>query len=128
MKTIVIMNEQHTMMVSQSAIMDERFGEFNWEVFPVPSNGWTKEEMDSLAQGWAKVRESGWIKDVVFLSPIPYLLAKVASMRIHWSEEREMYYPPRIHLFHNDRREKRELPDGRILQVVAKEGWELVSF
>ena len=38
-------------------------------------------------------------------------------------ETRQIYD---VLVFHNDRREKKELPDGLIIQVVAREGWQLV--
>jgi hypothetical protein len=33
---------------------------------------------------------------------------------------------PSWQVFHNDRREKKELPNGKVIMTVAKEGWELV--
>lgn len=52
---------------------------------------------------------------VIFVSPIPYLIKFLAG-----STGTDVY------VFHNDNREKKELPDGRIIQTVAKTGWQLV--
>jgi len=32
------------------------------------------------------------------------------------------------YLLHNDRREKKELPNGRVISVVAQTGWQLCKF
>jgi len=31
-----------------------------------------------------------------------------------------------VHIFHNDNREKKELPNGKIIHTVAQKGWVLV--
>lgn len=54
--------------------------------------------------------------DVVFVSPVPVLLAKLSASQV-----------VKVHVLHNDNREKKELPNGKIISVVAKEGWELVN-
>jgi hypothetical protein len=52
---------------------------------------------------------------IVFASPIPALIKKATLEFGGW-----------VKIFHNDHREKKELPNGRIIMVVAQEGWELV--
>jgi uncharacterized protein (DUF111 family) len=47
---------------------------------------------------------------VIFVSPIPALM----KLMRHWK------------VFHNDNREKKELPNGKIIMTVAKKGWVLV--
>ena len=35
-------------------------------------------------------------------------------------------YGTQVLVFHNDKRQKRELPNGKIISVVAETGWQLV--
>jgi len=81
----------------------------------VPANGWTLQEMDHVLNGidW------DFCGDFVFVSPIPYLI-KILSLRAAMSLNFDVY------VFHNDNREKKELPNGKVISVVASEGWQLV--
>lgn len=110
---VVVINEKHSLMPQQTALLKEKFSSF--EELRVSEAGWDKtrikEEAKKLVESW---------KSVVILSPIPLLLGLVSSRR----EEG-------IYVFHNDKREKKEVPDGkggtRIIFTVAPEGWELVN-
>ena len=126
MKTIVIMNESHSMMEDQERVMKEHFGE-DWEVYPVPASGWTKEEMDEQMKKMREMNQKHGGLNIVFLSPVPYMLMELTR--------NEMYAPSAeycentglfVHVLHNDRREKKELPNGRYISVIAKEGWQLL--
>lgn len=122
MKSVkVIMNEQHSLMKEQENILNEKFSD-NWEIFPVPANGWTLEEMK-------KVYEE--LKDgytIIFASPIPYLIRELSySLGLdHGSDGYVKNGASMVLIFHNDKREKKELPNGKIIQTVAQTGWELV--
>ena len=106
-KTKVILNEQHKLMDDQKRMLDERFGIAGWEITSVPSKGWIIEKMKEVAGDLSNYT-------VCFASPIPALMKLVASTG------NEFY------VLHNDNREKKELPNGKIIMTVAKEGWMIV--
>lgn len=123
-KTIVIMNETHGLMDEQKSILDRKYS--NYEILSVPANGWTLREMQEIGRGLVG-------NTVVFVSPIPYLI-KMLSYNMGYShydncQAREAWltgWNTKVFVFHNDNREKKELPNGKIIQVVAKSGWQLV--
>jgi hypothetical protein len=109
-KAKVVLNEQHQLMEDQKRVLDERFTADGWELYPVPANGWTLEQMEE------KVKSEGlYTVEVVFASPIPAMMKILNS----WASNK-------WHVLHNDRREKKELPGGKIIMTVAKEGWQIV--
>jgi hypothetical protein len=105
--TNVILNEQHKLMDDQKRMLDERFGIAGWEIASVPKSGWDLKEMRNVAEILKN-------ETVCFASPIPALMKLVASTG------NEFY------VLHNDNREKKELPNGKIIMTVAKEGWMIV--
>lgn len=109
MLTKVIINEQHSLMEEQAQILQETFGEY--EFLKVPAEGWNLEQMKEI-----NASLSG---NVVFCSPIPVLLGLV-SAKAHETHTK-------VYVFHNDVREKKELPNSKIIQVVAATGWQLVQ-
>jgi len=108
-KALVVLNEQHQLMEDQIRILDERFTADGWEIYPVPSTGWTLKQMCVMA------KEELYTREVVFASPIP------ALMKILNNWESDNWY-----VMHNDRREKKELPNGKIIMTISPEGWEIV--
>lgn len=122
MKSVkVIINEQHSLMTEQVKILNEKFGE-QWEIFPVPANGWTLEEMRKVCEEL----QSGYT--IIFASPIPYLIRELSySLGLdHGSDGYVRNGSSMVLLFHNDHREKKELPNGKIIQTVAQTGWKLI--
>jgi len=114
-KTLVILNEQHTLLPEQQKILDHEYGQDGWELFNVPAEGWTLKEMGDLAIMMST-------RNVVFVSPIPALMKLIADRDVcKWDGHQASF-----RVFHNDRREKKELPNGKVIMTVAKEGWELV--
>lgn len=111
-KAIVIINEQHSLMEDQVRILNEQFELF--ESFEVPASGWTLNQQMSIL---SDMRE--WYFDaLVFASPVPAMLKEA----VEW----KMAGGPKVFVFHNDNREKKELPGGKIVMTVAKTGWVLV--
>lgn len=122
MRAIVIMSEQHQLWYEQKILLNKRFHKLvpgdelwtdevtrDWEILSVPADGWTlKEQKDIVEQ---LMQEDATI---VFASPIPYLLKELARLG------------KPVLVFHTDKREKKELPGGKIISVVAKDGWQLV--
>ena len=105
-KAIVIINEQHKLLPEQKEILNTNYKD-NRECLNVSADGWNLEEIKS------KVEElKGNI--IIFASPIPAMIKFVMLTGIE------------VRIFHNDNREKVELPNGKIISRVAQEGWQLV--
>ena len=162
-KVLVLINEQHSLMPAQEEILKEKFGQ--WEFVKVPATGWTIDKMKNVAQDLylalveakpafpgAKnnkikaVMTSNTEKHntaIVFVSPIPYLLAKAISdvsrsnfcrmkeltrlsvTGVPNSDVGETYEQFKIYVFHRDRREKTE-SNGVITTTVSNDSWQLV--
>lgn len=112
-KAIVVINEQHNLMDSQVKLLEERFS--SYKRLNVPATGWTYAEMDKVSEELY----DKWIEEkdvvIVFASPIPALLKMCLSIM-----------DDAVLIFHNDNRDKKELPNGKIIFTVAQEGWQLV--
>lgn len=108
MATLVVINEQHQLMLDQIRSLNETFGEGKWSRLDVPADGWNAEEQ------LAKLQEVG-NTTLVFASPLPLML-RDASVR----------QDAKTLVFHNDKREKKELPNGKIIFTVAKDGWVIL--
>ena len=106
MKTIVIMNTAHSLMEEQQNILATKFPE-GYEVLGVPAEGWNLEQLREIAYSLVE-------KQVVFVSPVPVLIGLTAKAGIE------------TYIFHNDKRDKKELPNGKIIMVVSQTGCELV--
>ena len=109
-KVQVIINEQHTLLIEQKEILDRVFDA--WEEYKVPSDGWNLKTIREKSIALASTSEA-----VVFASPIPAMIKILAG---HESENFSVF------VFHNDKREKKELPNGKIISVTAQTGWQLV--
>ena len=102
---VVIKNEQHKFFEEQVKFLD-RLGP-RTELL-IPATGWSLEEIKKIFRGLRQDRGT----KVVFASPVPAAMRVLGGIK--WG------------VFHNDYREKKELPSGRIIQIVAKEGWKIV--
>jgi hypothetical protein len=107
-KALVIINEQHTLLPEQEEILAANFGGFVRE--NIPAAGLTLPEICKLVE---RLRQENELP-IVIVSPIPALLVLLAR-------ESKDYY-----VFHNDNRDKKELPGGKIIFTVTKTGWVLV--
>ncbi|HFD2052232.1 TPA: hypothetical protein ACF2DE_002963 [Clostridium perfringens] len=114
-KAKVILNEQHTLLPSQKVILDSEFGINGWDVLSVPSNGWSLSEQLEVVESLKGTIEKQ--SKIVFASPLPIIIGKLSR----WNEYEDIY------IFHNDKREKKELPNGKIIFTVAQDGWQLVE-
>ncbi|HBF78254.1 MULTISPECIES: hypothetical protein [Clostridium] len=122
-KVKVILNEQHQLMGEQKQILDKKFPE-GWEIISVPATGWMLKEVNKAAE---ELRG----QTVVFASPIPALIEKLSFQQgSEWGRFFETGVEcetnTHVFVFHNDKREKKELPGGKVIQVVASTGWQLV--
>lgn len=125
MRNIIIINEAHSLLSEQEKILKEKFG--TYEFLHVPKNGWSKEDQQKIAK--KLINEGG---NIVFISPVPMLMALIAFYKGYGRAGIEtgqplMGWDINLYLFHNDKREKKELPNGKIIQVVAQTGWQLVE-
>lgn len=125
MRNTIIINETHSLMEEQEKILNQTFDRY--EYLYVPKEGWSKEDQLRIARDL--VLEGG---NIIFVSPVPVLLSLVAFYRGYGQAGIDIGQPfvgcnTSLYLFHNDHREKKELPDGRIIQVVSQTGWQLVE-
>lgn len=115
---IVILNEQHTLTPQQVALIGDH------ELFPVPAAGWDlATQQGRVFDDLAKKVANGLT--VVFASPVPATLGLLAA-HTAWCKDRGRPYGDVV-VLHNDRREKKELPGGKVVFTVATEGWQLVT-
>ena len=128
MKTLVVINEQHKLLDAQKRILDEKFS--NWEFLKVPADGWTLEDVKETEN---KLKISKGVGSVVFVSPIPVLIANLSFSGgfdhgySHNPNANHVGDTPFVFIFHNDKREKVELSDGRIINKIADDGWQLIN-
>jgi len=130
MKTLVILNEQHKLMEEQVEILNAEFDVGGWEICSVPADGWTYNEIYDIGNELIDEYER-----VVFASPVPALLSKLCfdegynkAMTENDIDEKDYYHGiiQRVFVFHNDRRVKKTLPNGKVISTVAEKGWRLV--
>lgn len=126
MKNVVIINETHSLVSEQEKILNKTFD--TYEFFYVPKEGWSYEDQKRIAQELVE----GGRKNIIFVSPVPVLLALISFYKGYGQAGIEIGQPflgcsIDLYLFHNDHREKKELSNGKIIQVVASTGWQLVK-
>ena len=117
---LLIKNVQHNVLPDQMRVLAEfakTHFDADWEeiteVIDVPATGLTKDEIFELANNLeASYNEIQFA--TVFVSPIPLLIKLLVEKKL-WVE-----------IFHNDKRDKKELPNGTVVYTVAKDGWQLV--
>ena len=122
-RTVVIINEQHSLFPEQVELLKEEFGQY--AMYTIPKEGITLAEQIKLADELTHDP-----MDVVFASPVPALL-KMLSVKtgIQYGlaiANDEEYNGTIVYIFHNDKREKKELPNGKIISIVAQTGWDIV--
>lgn len=124
-KAKVIINEQHCLFKEQETMLNTKYGVIGWERYNVPSCGWTMEEQKNQERKLA-----GQKGDVIFASPVPFLLAALS-----WRHGENCSAEPgawstidcSVFLFHNDNRVKKELSNGKMIQTVSSTGWVIVT-
>ena len=108
-KNIVIINEQHSLLPSQTEALERE--NIPYELYKIPVNSLNIVAQTLLAN---KLEEMEDI-NVIFASPIPLLLAQLSYNR-----------KVRVGIFHNDNRKKKELPNGKITFTIPDKGWQIV--
>ncbi|NLA24201.1 MAG: hypothetical protein GX879_04465 [Bacteroidales bacterium] len=131
-KVIIVINEAHLLLTEQQEIIKNKFNNkhYDYENLSVPMGGWNLEQMEDEVQ---KIKNDPHCNHVVFVSPIPYMIKRLSyiSGYAHIDHCRLANGPlvgnnTFVYVFHNDKREKKELPNGKIIQAIAKTGWQLV--
>jgi hypothetical protein len=105
-KYVVVLNEQHSLIEQQQELLNNTFK--MWDYLRIPTTGLNLDEMKELINALSANTV------MIFASPIPAMMSLLNKF------EKEYI------VFHNDNRDKKELPNGKIIFTVAKEGWELV--
>lgn len=125
-RAFVIINETHSLLPEQEQLLREQYDD--WSVLSVPAAGWNIREMKKQIKKLTskEIRGDKRYLDVVFVSPIPYMIRELTRCELWTVNDYAEDTGLRVRIFHNDRREKKELPNGKIIQVVAREGWQLV--
>ena len=113
-KTIVVINEQHTLLEEQEEILTDQFG--RWDFEKVPAEGWSLKQMMEKSRQLAEAFDN-----IVFVSPLAIMVGETTRLTCT-----EPGLQARVYCFHNDCREKKELPNGKVISVVAREGWQLI--
>jgi len=115
-KTVaVVMNEEHELLPQQIELLRQEFGEETtyWNR-RIPKEGMSLQKQRLLALHLVVADRV----DVVFVSPVPIILAEVVRLREQFG------VGGRVFILVNPRREKVEV-EGLIQYRVPKEGWEL---
>ncbi|MFQ5631352.1 MAG: hypothetical protein ACE5I1_21475 [bacterium] len=118
MKAKVILNEQHTLQSEQKKLLDKQFGKGNWQILPISKTGLTLQQQHLLS-----IKLSDFKQPVVFMSTIPFLLAKLAINATLAECRGELY------LFHADVRtaeETKKAGGEAILKRRLQKKWQLV--
>lgn len=114
-KALVIINEQHSLLPEQELLLTKNFP--SWEFLKVPSKGWDLKEINLIHSKIINTANAV----AVFVSPVPALMKVLTG----YPYNQDMTACP-FYVFHNSRRDKKELPNGKVISVVAKKGWEIV--
>lgn len=125
-KVFIIINEQHSIMEDQKKVIQEKFPNAKLEKVAIPAKGLNLQEISELSFNLyhKAVREDAVI---IMASPIPAMIKNITAMIYQIEGESQgIAKNTDIFILHNDRREKKELPNGKIVFTVAKEGWQLV--
>lgn len=118
---LLVINEQHTLLPEQEDLLKKEYGA--WEEFKVSSEG---ETIDALRARMAKEEATRDEVNWVFVSPIPGMLAR--AVRDVTASHYVQTKVDSVSWFENDKREKKELPGGKVISTVAKTGWRLKVF
>jgi len=113
-KPLVLLNEQHSLLPDQLRLLDARFPN-GWTIMSIPTEGWTLKEQRNIVKDWPNCT-------AIFASHVPYLLSALAQKAGNWDDNSCNY----CLVFHNDNRDKKELPNGETISVNARTGWQLV--
>jgi len=127
---IVVINEAHTLLPQQEALLTSEFGE--WAMWPLPKDGLDKEGIFDHARRLVESAISG-NRAIVFASPVGALIKQVFVTAFAaavteddvFGNEFDWADVVPVFIFFNDRREAVE-KDGRVIHRLHPDGWQLV--
>jgi hypothetical protein len=102
-------------MPEQVEILSRQIGDY--KTLNIPVSGLTRSQLESFDED----NNINYGDIVIFASPIPYLI-KLLTIKL----TNENSFVDNVLIFHNDTREKKELPNGKVIMTVAQTGWELI--
>ena len=112
-----VINKAHSLMVEQEQILNSLISEGDDLIrVDVPEEGLTLEQQIELSH--SLMDEMNGDDYLIFVSPISCMIGYIVA-RLEISKN--------VLIFGNDKREKKELPNGRIVQVISKTGWYLFN-
>ncbi len=128
-KCTVIASEQHSVTAQQRHLLETSYQTIS--TLPVPAAGWTAEEQQ---EQYLALRSTD-CGDIIFLSPLPVMLAAAAyeagyrAAYCKWAENDGnpcgyTMNTPGMFIFHNSSRDRKE-KDGKVWYTVPQDGWEL---
>ena len=117
MKINYVINQAHSLMEEQSEILNSLIDEGDDLIrVNIPEEGLTLSKQIELSHSLMdEMSEDDYL---VFVSPVPCMLAYV-SAQLETSQN--------VLVFGNDKRDKKELPNGKIIQTVSQTGWYLFN-
>jgi serine protease inhibitor len=108
-------------MEEQEAILNENFKGI--EFLKVPANGWNLSEIKNILSDLS-IREKNFL-ELVFVSPVPAMVMMAACIAGHWDINPTKI--SNVFVFHNDNRDKKEFPNGKIIMTISETGWKLID-
>ena len=117
MAKYLIINEQHSLFEEQKVLLGE-----GYETILIPAEGINFKEIREFQYSHGFKRGDV----IIFASPIPALLMELSKEL--WGDNLSSYMEHKydVLVFHNDKREKKELPNGKVVATVATTGWHLL--
>lgn len=117
MKIQYIINRAHSLMEEQMSLLSNMLDPEDCLIrVDIPEEGCSLDEQVELAH---TLMDGMGVDDyLVFVSPLPCMLGYICS-QIETSRN--------VLVFGNDKREKTELPNGKIISSVSKCGWYLFN-
>jgi len=111
----VILNKQHKLLPDQERVLADIFGKDSWTIVSIPEAGLTANQQEELVRTLTGV--------VVFASCPPVMVKVAVEAATSTIDGEDWIYE--VLVFGNDVREKKELPNGRVISVMAQTGWYL---
>jgi len=115
-QAFIIINEQHMLLKNQVEVLQK--AGFEFFTCLVPATGWNLKKIREQARVFELAKKSATKNkrrlEIIFASPVPALMSILSQRGI------------RFKVFHNDFREKKESPNGKIIMAIAQVGWMLV--
>lgn len=118
-KVVALVNERHDVALDHSNMLNLFFGSENWQVLKIKDRLWGSKYFAAL-HDYLRDKSS----DVVFISPVPLLLAEMAY-RSGKNSDSEQRSEPKVWLMHCEKRVQVNV-DGKSLYFPSRDDWKLL--